>query len=104
MLTRSERLRTPTDLARDIHAAARRLLAGVAIGSSGVRLLGVRMDNLVGVPGAALQDAFDDVEAPEWRGGGCAMDRVQASYGASAAIPGSLVRPPATAATILDLS
>jgi DNA polymerase-4 len=103
-LTRSQVLNTPTDLARDLYAAARRLFGGVVLAPAGVRLLGVRVEGLVPATGAAVQDTFDDLDAPDWRGAECAMDLVRARYGSAAVTAGSLVGPPATAATIGDLS
>lgn len=103
-LSRSLTLDTPTDVARDLHAAGRRLFAGVAVPPGGLRLLGLRAEGLTEASGAALQDSFDDLDAPSWRRAECAMDEVRARYGAAAVTAGSLVRAPATASAIGDLS
>ncbi|WP_284250507.1 DNA polymerase IV [Litorihabitans aurantiacus] len=54
-LTRSRRLDAPSDLAREVYRAAVALLSGVAIPAGGVRLVGVRADDLVPAAGTALQ-------------------------------------------------
>jgi DNA polymerase-4 len=103
-LTRSHRLDTPTDLARDLHAAGRRLFAGVEVPAGGLRLLGLRAEGLCEASGAALQGSFDDLSEPTWRRAESAMDEVRARYGSAAVTAGSLVRPRATASAIGDLS
>lgn len=103
-LTRSHTLDTPTDLARDLHAAGRRLFAGVAVPADGVRLLGLRAEGLCDTSGASFQDSFDDLGQPNWRRAESAMDEVRARYGAAAVTAGSLVRAPASASAIGDIS
>lgn len=103
-LTRSHTLDTPTDLARGLYAAGRRLFAGVEVPPGGLRLLGLRAEGLVDTSGTAVQDSFDDLRGPDWRRAESAMDEVRARYGAAAVTAGSLVRAPATASAIGDLS
>lgn len=103
-LTRTQTLEGPTDLARALHAAARRLLAGVAIHRDGVRLVGIRVEGLAAASTAVLQPSFDDLDGPNWRGAESATDRIRERYGHGAVTVGSLIRAPATTVAVSDLS
>lgn len=87
-LTRSRTLAAPTDLARDIAAAARDLLAGVAVPAAGVRLLGVRAERLVSAA-AGVQAMLDD--DPHQARAERAMDGVRARFGPAVLRPASLL-------------
>lgn len=93
-LTRSRTLTVPTDTGREIARVAGELLAAEAVPPGGVRLLGVRAENLV--------RRSDGVEVPldeDARPGRTerVMDRVAERFGAGALRPASLLdgsRPP----------
>jgi len=59
-LTRSRRLDAPSDLAREIYRAAVALLAGVTVARGGVRLIGVRADDLAPAAGTAVQSLLGE--------------------------------------------
>lgn len=63
-LTRSRRLDAPSDLASELYRAALALLAGVSVPAGGVRLIGVRADDLTPAAGTAVQAALgqDDTQ------------------------------------------
>ena len=88
-ITRSLTLGQPTALANDIYRAARSLLDGVKIGADGVRLLGLRAEQLQ--DGASeVQLAFDD--DPRREIAESVMDGALARFGKDAVQPASLVR------------
>lgn len=91
-LTRARSLPTPTDVAHEVYTAARDLLAGVDIPSSGVRLLGVRCEALSPAATTALQGTLDGGESSR-REAERAMDSIRARYGHGAVRAGALVRP-----------
>ena len=103
-LTRSVTLSEPTDTARDVYAAAQRLLSGVEVPPGGYRLVGLRAEGLVDGHGVTHQVAFDEEAGPGHREAEQAADRVRARYGRDAVGRGSLVRRPATAGRVSDLS
>ncbi|MDP9807004.1 DNA polymerase-4 [Trueperella bonasi] len=87
-ISRSVTLGGPTDLASEIYAAARRLFAGVEIPGGGIRLIGVRAENLAN-PSAGVQMSIDD----DGRRGKAeaAMDSVRQKFGGQILKPGSLI-------------
>jgi DNA polymerase-4 len=88
-LTRSRTLPAPTDLAHDVVAAARDLLAAVTISADGVRLLGVRAERLVSASATGVQAALD--EDPHQARAERAMDGVRARFGPAVLRPASLI-------------
>ncbi|MFH5822572.1 DNA polymerase IV [Georgenia sp. AZ-5] len=104
-LTRSRTLPAPTDLGQQIVAAARDLLAGVQISADGVRLLGVRAENLTSVRSSGIQAALD--EDPQKARAERAMDGVRARFGPQVLRPASLLdnkRPSAFPGARRDIS
>ncbi|WP_098485223.1 DNA polymerase IV [Georgenia soli] len=88
-LSRSRTLQAPTDLAHDINAAARALLAGVDIPTAGVRLLGVRAERLAPAATTGVQGALDD--DPQRALAERAMDGVRARFGSQVVRPATLL-------------
>ncbi|WP_182113638.1 MULTISPECIES: DNA polymerase IV [unclassified Actinotalea] len=84
-LTRSRTLGTPTDVGRDLYAAARDLLGGVDLGARRVRLLGVRAEGLGEATARqlTLEEAVDDASDARRRAEQ-AMDDVRQRFGAGA--------------------
>ena len=86
--SRSATLAQPTELAWDLYSSAKRLLGEVRIGDAGLRLLGLRAEQLVdprlGVPLALDAD-------PRRDGAEAVLNEVVAKFGARMAGPASLV-------------
>jgi len=97
-LTRSRTLAAPTDVAAEIFAAARALLAAVDLGGRAVRLVGVRSEGLCPAEARqptleeALAEAEDD-GASARRRAEAAMDEVRRRFGSRAVVRGALVVP-----------
>jgi DNA polymerase-4 len=93
VVTRSRTLSSPTDVAGDILAAAKDLLAALDLDGRAVRLVGVRMDGLTALTGRqlTLAEAVDDV-GPARRRAEAAMDEVRSRFGTASVVPGALVR------------
>ncbi|MCI1895340.1 MAG: DNA polymerase IV [Ancrocorticia sp.] len=89
-ITRSATMTRPTAVAGELYAHAKAMLEVIAIPGSGLRLLGLRAEQLVN-EGSAVQLAFDD--DPRRRIAEDAMDGVHARFGLAAAQPASLVKP-----------
>ncbi|MFD1719310.1 DNA polymerase IV [Georgenia deserti] len=87
-LSRSHTLPAPTDLAQDLYAAGRDLLAGVEIPAAGVRLLGLRAERLAD-GGVGIQPALD--EDPHRAQAERAMDGVRARFGSRGVLPATLL-------------
>lgn len=89
-VTRSRTLPDPTDTAHDLHGAALELLAAVQIPRGGVRLLGLRAEQLQhsdrGVQSVLDFEATADSAAAER-----AMDGVRARFGNQVLLPASLL-------------
>lgn len=87
-ITRSMTLDSATDVAKELHAAAMRLMDKVDIPETGIRLVGVRAGQLVGASGG-VQLAFDtdsrrsDAES--------AMDEIRERFGRMALGPATLL-------------
>jgi DNA polymerase-4 len=104
-VTRSRTLAAPTDVAAEIYAAARDLLATVDLGGLAVRLVGVRMEGLA--PAAVRQPTLEEVASddPEARRRAEEVaDAVRRRFGARAVVrgatldrSGSQLPPPAVA-------
>ncbi len=108
VLTRSRTMAVPTDVARDILAAAKGLLVATDLGGRAVRLVGVRMEGLQ--PAAdrqlTLEEAADDA-GPARRRAEVAMDDVRSRFGPGALVPGGMLagrRAPTTAPRTGELS
>lgn len=89
-LTRSRRLDVPSDVATELHAVARTLLAGVALPRAGVRLIGVRADDLASAARTPLQGVLGD-DGEGRRAVEAALDAVGRRFGDGAAVAASLL-------------
>lgn len=87
-LTRSRTLTAPTDLAADVVAVARGLLAAVEIPPEGVRLLGLRAERLVPAS-SGVQGTLD--ERPRRADVERAVDDVRTRFGSTVLGPASLL-------------
>jgi DNA polymerase-4 len=89
-LTRSRTLAEPTDVGREIHAAARSLYEALGLDRARIRLVGVRVEGLRDAAGQPHQLALD--ERPSgWREADRAVDRATRRFGVGAVRPASLV-------------
>ncbi len=86
-ITRAVTVPTAVDTGPAIARAAKDLLAQIDP-SSGVRLLGVSVSNLV--DGGARQLRLDDVEADAWDGASRAVDDIRERFGDEAIVPAAL--------------
>ncbi|UFS60941.1 DNA polymerase IV [Subtercola endophyticus] len=94
-ITRSRTLSEPTDLAQTISDAARDLFDALGPMVQRVRLIGVRVENLVEAADVVHQPSlWADESAPSdgWRDAEVTVDRVAAKFGAGAVRRASLVR------------
>ena len=92
-ITRSRTLPEPTDVAKEIYAAAAALYESSGLGDRArLRLVGVRATGLRPVAGAARQLALDD-RATGWREAEQAVDRISRKFGTDAVRPAALLRP-----------
>src|SRR4051812_46683139 len=91
-ITRARTLREPTDLAREIYATACTLYAASGLEYLPLRLVGVRVENLVSADTASRQIALGEPETG-WREAEQAMDLAARRFGAGAVRPAALVRP-----------
>jgi DNA polymerase-4 len=89
-LSRSRTLPEPTDVARDIFAAAWDLFLALAPGDR-IRLLGVRVEGL-GQSGDAPRQLALDERPHGWRDAEVAADAAAARFGGAAVRPASLLR------------
>lgn len=87
-ISRSTTLAQPTDLAADIYAAAKRLFDAVTVPSPGLRLLGLRAEQLVD-PREGIQLAFDSDERQDRAEH--TLDLLRARFGAGSVMPASLL-------------
>ena len=89
-ITRSRTLRQPTDLARDVHAAAVAAFDGLSLDRARIRLVGVKAEGLQLLESAPLQL---ELGAPEhgWRDAERAVDDLSRRFGAGVVRPGTLV-------------
>lgn len=89
-ITRSRTLGSGTDVAREIYATAVGLYDALGLQRSRIRLVGVRVEGLQDVEGAAQQLLLD---APEqgWREAEQAVDKAAARFGPGAVRPARLV-------------
>lgn len=89
-VTRSLTLATPTNVAQDMYLAAKRLLDNVHISEVGLRLIGLRAEQIV-AEGEGIQLAWDD--DPRRLKAEGAMDLVGQKFGKGAVAPASLLTP-----------
>lgn len=89
-LTRSRTLADPTNTAHDLHGAAVDLLTALEVPSGGVRLLGLRAEQLQHAE-LGLQAAFDFEESADSAAAERAMDGVRARFGNDVLVPASLL-------------
>ena len=90
-ITRARTLGEPTDLGRDIYATACALYASSGLEGAALRLVGVRVENLVAAGEVARQLTLGEPEAG-WRQAEEAMDMAARRFGAGAVRPAALVR------------
>jgi DNA polymerase-4 len=91
-ITRSRTLRQPTDVTKEIYAAACELLDGSGLDRKArIRLVGVRMTGMRPASGSAVQMTFDD-RPVGWREAEQAIDRIAGKFGTDAVRPGTLLR------------
>jgi DNA polymerase-4 len=91
-ITRARTLRDPTDLAREIYATACALYAASGLEHIPLRLVGVRVENLLPAGTASRQLSLGEPDTG-WREAEQAMDRAARRFGAGAVRPAALVRP-----------
>ena len=90
-ITRSKTLRDPTDVSQEVYAAARALYDGLGLQRARLRLVGVRVEQLVRADRAIVQPALDDPEFG-WRDADRAVDKASARFGSGIVRPASLLR------------
>ncbi|GAA4094533.1 MULTISPECIES: DNA polymerase IV [Actinomadura] len=90
-LTRSRTLREPTDVARMIYVTACELYEASGLDRVRLRLVGVRVENLVPADQAVRQPTLDEPETG-WREAERAVDQVSRRFGSGAVRPAALVR------------
>lgn len=89
-ISRSKTLSEPTDVAQEIYATARALYAASGLEGVRLRLVGVRMEQLIPVGEASHQLSLCERESG-WREAERAMDRAIQRFGPAAVVPASLV-------------
>ena len=90
-ITRARTLREPTDLAREIYATACELFEASGLEYTPLRLVGVRVENLLPADTASRQLALGEPETG-WREAEHAMDLAARRFGTGAVRPAALVR------------
>lgn len=89
-ITRSRTLAAPTDAGQVVFGVAAGLLAEHVPPGAAVRLLGVRVEQLVA--GAAAEQLTLDGEEPDWVEADRAADAARSRFGAGAVHPAALLR------------
>lgn len=89
-ITRSKTLTYPIDSKREIYKTASDLYKALKLSKVKVRLVGVRLENLLTKQESAEQLSFD-VESESWKKIESATDRASARFGAEAISPARLV-------------
>jgi DNA polymerase IV len=89
-ITRSRTLPDPTDIGREVYAAARALYDALGLQRARLRLVGVRLEGLVEADRASRQLALDE-RPVGWREADRAVDAASARFGAGVVRPASLV-------------
>ncbi len=94
-VTRSITLGTPTNVTRIVHLSAVALFDRLGVGSRSVRLVGVRLEQLVPAGEVTEQLSFDAQPAgPDWAEAESTVDRIAARFGSAAVRPAVLVGRP----------
>lgn len=89
-ITRSRSLADPTDVSRDIAAAARDLYDALRMPRARVRLVGVRVEQLTDASSTPVQGRLDEPDQG-WREADRAVDAASARFGAGSVRPASLL-------------
>ncbi|MBK7723544.1 MAG: DNA polymerase IV [Austwickia sp.] len=89
-ITRSRTLREATDVTRDIYVTARSLFDDLGLQRARLRLVGVRLEQLVPATTAPIQTMIGEPDHG-WRDADRAVDQASRRFGAGAVVPGSLV-------------
>ncbi|HET7399334.1 MAG TPA: DNA polymerase IV [Intrasporangium sp.] len=89
-ITRAKTLRQHTDVSREIFATARELYDRLGLQRARIRLVGVRLEGLVGADDVPVQGRLDEPEHG-WRDADRAVDRASARFGAGSVRPASLI-------------
>ena len=89
-ITRSRTIREHTDVTRDIYLTARGLFDDLGLQRARLRLVGVRLEQLVPAQVAPIQTILGEPEHG-WRDADRAVDRASRRFGKGAVVPGSLV-------------
>ncbi len=89
-VTRSRTPGSPVDLGRELYAVACELLDSLELAGRGVRLVGVRAENLERAGEHAEQLTFDEPD-PAWRDAELVIDRASARFGPGVVRPARLV-------------
>lgn len=91
-ITRSRTLREATDVTRDIYLTARGLFDDLGLQRARLRLVGVRLEQLVPAGLAPIQTVLGEPDHG-WRDADRAVDRAGRRFGSGAVVPASLVDP-----------
>jgi DNA polymerase-4 len=89
-ITRSRTLTEPTDVGREIYAAARGLFEALALDRARIRLVGVRVEGLRDAAGQPHQLVLGE-RSSGWREADRAVDRAGRRFGSGAVRPATLV-------------
>ncbi|HUW16670.1 MAG TPA: DNA polymerase IV, partial [Actinomycetes bacterium] len=89
-LTRSRTLAEPTDVGREVYAAARGLFEALGLDRARIRLVGVRVEGLRDAAGQSHQLALGERDSG-WREADRAVDRAGRRFGSGAVRPATLV-------------
>jgi DNA polymerase-4 len=90
-ITRARTLPSPTDTGQELYRTARQLYQALGVDGALIRLIGVRVEGLLGTGAATLQPRLGDRERG-WRDADQAVDRAVHRFGAGAVRPAALVR------------
>ncbi|KQR64378.1 DNA polymerase IV [Frigoribacterium sp. Leaf172] len=91
-ITRSKTLAEPTDLGRRIYDEVRSVYEATGKQHERIRLVGVRVEQLVAGAGGGFSLGLWDEDA-DWREAESTMDALQAKFGSAMLTPASLLRP-----------
>lgn len=89
-LTRAARLEQPTDVGHEIFLAVRERLASLPVPAGGLRLIGVKVDDLTDAAGAPVQPMLGQ-DDEEWRTVEVVMDDLARRFGAGTVSAASLL-------------
>lgn len=89
-ITRARTLREPTDVSREILAAALDLYEALGLQRARIRLVGVRMSSIVDTADAPIQGMLGEPDHG-WRDADRAVDRAQARFGRGSVTPAALL-------------